>query len=312
MNILEKLRKNLGSEIKENVNLANYTSMKIGGPARYFFVAKIIDDLVRAVVTARALKMPYLVLGGGCNIIASDQGFNGLVILNRTSNFAILQDKSQVIVDSGVALARLITEAANKNLGGMESLYWIPGTVGGAVYGNAGGYGIEIDSLIKSITVLSPNNKILRYKGEWLEPSYRTSKLKKMKKQNKDIPIILSVTLQLSHKKKEEILRQLKYYKETRLGKLPSEPSSGSIFKNVGKEKEKTAGFILDQVGAKKIKFGDAQVSSKHANIVINRGKATSEDIKKVINEMKILAHDKFGVELEEEVEYIGGEDEKN
>jgi UDP-N-acetylmuramate dehydrogenase len=201
---------------------------------------------------------------------------------------------------------RLITESANRDYGGLEGLYGIPGTIGGAVYGNAGAHGTEICSLIKSITVLTPENKIARYKKEWLDPAYRFTKLKKMKILSKNIPIILSVTFQLTRHKKEEIMRKFKEYISIRQEKQPyDKPSAGSIFKNIGTNKEKTAGYILESVGAKKLKVGGAEVAKKHANFVINANHASSAEIKELIGKMRSLAHDKFGVELEEEVEFI-------
>lgn len=306
MNDFAKLRKMLGDDLMENINLSEYTTMKVGGPAKLFFIARSIEDLIRSVSLCRTEKIDFIVIGGGSNIIVSDKGYNGLVILNRASNIAFLRDKSQVIVDSGVSLMRLITESANRDYGGLEGLYGIPGTVGGAVYGNAGAHGTEICSLIKSITVLTPENKIARYKKEWLDPAYRLTKLKKMKKLGKNIPIILSVTFQLTRHKKEEIMRKLKEYISLRYEKQPyDKPSAGSIFKNIGADKEKTAGYILESVGAKKLKIGGAEVSKKHANFVINANHANSTEIKELIEEMRSLAHDKFGVELEEEVEFI-------
>lgn len=295
-----------GDKLLENVSLKNYTTMKVGGLARYFYIARKMDDLVKIILYAREKKIPYILLGGCSNVIISDKGFPGLVILNKTNNIAFLSDKAQIIVDSGVPLMRLIIEAANHDLAGLETLYGIPGTVGGAIYGNAGAGLSEINQFVKSITLLSNEGKIVRYKTEWLEPEYRSTRLKKMKKAGKEVPIILSVKFQLSHNKKEEILRKLVYYKNLREKKQPyNMPSAGSIFKNVGKEKEKTAGFILEQVGAKKIRIGGAEVSKKHANFIVNRGEAKSEDIRNIIEQMKILAHDKYGVELEEEVEII-------
>jgi UDP-N-acetylmuramate dehydrogenase len=306
MNDFAKLKKMLGDDLMENINLSEYTTMKVGGPAKLFFIARSIEDLIRSVSLCRTEKIDFIVIGGGSNIIVSDKGYNGLVILNRASNIAFLRDKSQVIVDSGVSLMRLITESANRDYGGLEGLYGIPGTVGGAVYGNAGAHGTEICSLIKSITVLTPENKIARYKKEWLDPAYRLTKLKKMKKLGKNIPIILSVTFQLTRHKKEEIMRKLKEYISLRYEKQPyDKPSAGSIFKNIGADKEKTAGYILESVGAKKLKIGGAEVSKKHANFVINANHANSTEIKELIEEMRSLAHDKFGVELEEEVEFI-------
>jgi len=306
MEIEKKIKKKLGENLQENVKLADYTTMKVGGQARYFYIARNIEDLMNAFIAARELGIKTILFGGGSNIIVGDEGFDGLVILNRSANMAFLPDKAQVIVDSGVTLMRLITEAANRDLGGLESLYGIPGTVGGAIYGNAGAKGSEICSFVKGVTLLNPDNKIIRVKPNWLNSGYRITKIKKMRQEKKEIPIILSALIQLSHHKKEEILRKIQYFKKLREEKQPyDKPSAGSIFKNIGPEKEKTAGYILDQVGVKKMKVGGAEVSKKHANFIINSGNATSHDIKELIGEMKKLAHDNYGVDFEEEVEFI-------
>jgi len=306
MDISKKIQKILGRGVRENVNLADYTTMKVGGAARYFYVADDIKNFMKAIIFIQDEKIPYIIIGGGSNIIVSDKGFDGLVILNKASNISFIPEKAQVIVDSGVSLMRLIMESANRDLGGIECLYGIPGTVGGAVYGNAGSNETEIASFIKSITLIDSNNKIIRVKPDWLMADYRSTKLKNLKKSGKKSPIILTVTFQLSHHKKEEISRKIQYFKVLREEKQPyNKPSAGSIFKNVGREKEKRAGYILDQVGAKKLKVGGAEVSKKHANFIVNFKNATSGDIIELIEGMKKLAHDNYGVELEEEVELI-------
>lgn len=305
-NPYKKLKKILGLDLKENIILKDYTTMKVGGPAKYFYIANRIEDLIKAVMTAKQEMIPLEILGGGSNVIIDDKGFNGLVIINKSKNISFINDKAQIIADSGVSLARLIIDAANHDLGGLEPLYGIPGTLGGAIYGNAGAGGIEICSFVKNLTLLNPDNKIIRVKNSWLEAGYRITRIKKLKKQKKPVPVILTALIQMSHHKKDEIIRKIQYFKNVRLKKQPYDlPSAGSIFKNLGLEKEKTAGYILEAVGAKKLKEGGAGVSKKHANFIVNNGNANSENVKNLIIKMKQLAHDRYGVELEEEVEYI-------
>lgn len=312
-NNFSKLKKILGKNLEENIELKKYTTMRVGGVADYFYVAKTIDDLIKAVLATKKLNIPYVVIGGGSNIIVSDFGFAGLVILNRASNIAKISDKSQLIVDSGVNLTRLVMETVNFALSGLEALVGIPGTIGGAVYGNAGAYGTEISNLIKSITLLSPDGKIVRYHGDWLKPSYRCTRLKQLKKSGVEIPIILSVKLQLSSNKREEILKKIQYYQAKRLLKIPyDKPSAGSIFKNPYPRgtaqfaKEKTAGAMLENIGAKKLRLGDAQVSVKHANIIINNKNAKASEIRKLIEQLREEVNEKYHILLEEEVEYVG------
>jgi len=311
-----KLKQILGKNLKEHVVLRDYTTMKVGGVADYFYIAKTVEEIIQAVMAAKKLKIPYEILGGGSNVIVSDFGFGGLIILNRSSNLAVLLDKAQIIVDSGVSLSRLITEAANHSLAGLEPLFGIPGTVGGAIYGNAGAYGLEISQLVKNITVLSSQGKIARYSAKWLEPEYRSTKLKTLKKERQNVPIILSARLQLFPNKKEEILRKLAYYKKLKEEKQPcGQCSAGSIFKNpqfqkdkrsIKQQKEMSAGYILEKIGAKRMRIGDAQVSKKHANFIINKNKARALDIRALIDELRDKVREKRGIVLEEEIEYIG------
>lgn len=304
MNKIKELKSILGKDLKENIVLANYTTMKVGGQADYFFVADDLDQLVKAVLAAKKVALNFIVLGNGSNVLISDDGFRGLVIINRSVNIAFIAEKCQVIVDSGVGLSRLIIKSADHEMGGLEPLFGIPGTVGGAVYGNVGAFGSEISRFIKSITLLSSKGKIIRIKPSELDFQYRSSRLKEMKKNCKEIPIILSVKFQLSPIKKEEILKKLSYYRNQREEKQPyDKPSCGSIFKNYN---DQPAGLLLDQSGAKKIKIGGAEVSKKHANFIINSKKASSVDIKEIIDKMKTLVKEKQGIELEEEIEYVG------
>ena len=175
--IEQKLKQELGDELKINVALKNFASIGVGGVADYFFVAKKIDDLVKAVSVAYSLKIPYFILGGGYNIIPSDSGFPGLVIKNECSSMAFSRENSQVIVDSGLPLAKLINVSAGKEFGGLEFLFGIPGTVGGAAYGNAGAFSYEVGDFVKSVILLLPKDgkmAIVKKTPEWMNFSYRS------------------------------------------------------------------------------------------------------------------------------------------
>jgi len=312
--------------IREQVVMRGFTSLKTGGVADYFLEVRSIEDLVRAIRTAVLYEIPYFILGGGSNIVFSDYGFPGLVIKNSTDNIAVLREKSQVIVDSGVTLARLIMEATANDLSGLEFLYGVPGTVGGALYGNAGAYGWAIGDYVKNITLLKidPKDgipKIYQFDRSWLDFDYRQTKLKKIKTRFK--PVILSARFQFSQNQKEEIMRKLNSHKEERVRTQPIGLSAGCVFRNpipvelknvTGKgskgmpelPRERRAGFLLDQSGAKKLKIGGAEVSSKHANFIINIHGAKASEIRTLIEEMREKVSQRFGVTLEEEIEYIG------
>ena len=312
--------------VREHVVMRDFTSLRVGGVADYFFEASSVDDLVKAVRKAVEINLPYFILGGGSNILFSDYGFPGLVIKNSTSNIAIMREKSQVIVDSGVYLSKLIMACVANDLSGIEFLYGIPGTIGGSVYGNAGAYGQSVGDYIKNITMLiiDPKDgvpKIVQYNSSWMEFGYRTSKLKKMK--NRFKPVILSCKMQLSQNQKEEIMRRINKSKDNRVKSQPIGSSAGCVFQNpIPKELEnvigrgskgmpelpieRRAGYMLDQAGAKNLKIGSAEVSNKHANFVINTNSAKASEIRMLIEEMREKVREKYNIVLNEEIEYIG------
>lgn len=312
--------------IREHVVMRDHTSFRIGGVADYFYEARKMDDLIKAVRTATSLKIPYFILGNGSNILFSDYGFAGIVIKNATSNIAILKEKSQVIVDSGVLLSHLVMDLASNDLAGLEFLYGIPGTVGGALYGNAGAWGSAIGDYLKNLTVLEQDPetgvpKVNQHDAGWMDFSYRSSHLKKIK--SKEKPVILTARLQLAQSQRTEIIRRLNDVRQKREQKQPIGFSAGSIFRNpflpelknitgAGSKnmpefpRERTAGFMLEQVGAKKLKNGSAEVSRLHANFIINQNGAKATEVRSLIEEMRRRVSEKFGLTLEEEIEYIG------
>lgn len=314
------------TDIQEHVVMRPYNTFRVGGVADYFYQARSTNDLVRVVRLAVEYQIPYFILGNGSNILFSDFGFPGLVIQNLSANIALMREKSQIIADSGATLARVIMEAAESDLSGIEFLYGIPGTVGGAVYGNAGAYGHSIGDYIKNITllILDPKDniaKIVQYDHSWMDFDYRTSKLKKIRSKTK--PVILSVKLQLAQNQKEDIMRKLNHFKELRTKTQPVGFSAGCVFKNpipselkniTGRgthgmpelPKERRAGYMLDQVGVKKMRINDAEVSNIHANFIVNNANAKASDIRKLIEEMREKVSQKFNLTLEEEIEYIG------
>ena len=299
--------KNLLPSLEQNVVMRDYTALKVGGIADYFYTAKTIKDLTEAVTAAYKLEIPYFIMGGGRNIVLSDAGFPGLVIKNEANNIVFGTGVSTAIVDSGVNLCTLINLAAGRDLGGLEFLYGVPGTVGGAIYGNAGAYGFEIGGFVKSVTLLVPENneiKVERKNAGWMEFSYRGSRLKTDYKDQMFKPVILTASLQLVQRRKDEILRMVRLNLERKKKEQPlAEISAGSFFKNPEKY---PAGYLLDQAGAKKLRVGGAGFSGKHSNFLTNRKNATAADIRELAEKAKEQVYDKFSIPLEEEIEYIG------
>lgn len=312
-------------EIKEHVVMRDYTTLRVGGVADYFYEARTIEGLIRAVKLAIEYNLPYFILGNGSNVLFSDYGYAGLVIKNSSANIAVMKEKSQIIADSGVMLSRLIMQAATNDLSGLEFLYGVPGTVGGALYGNAGAFGSSIGDYTRVVTLLVINPeglpKIVQYSAAWMDFGYRRSKLKVMKGKSK--PVILSAKFQLSRNQKDEIMQKLNKMQKDRKESQPWGFSAGSVFKNpipeellsiTGKgtsgmpevPRERTAGYLLESSGVKKLRVGDAEVSSKHANFIINRGQAKAGEIRTLIEQMREKVVQKYDVTLEEEIEYVG------
>ena len=202
------LQSELGDKLKKNVVLKDHVSLKVGGVADYFYEADMVEELVGAVSLSFKHKIPYCVIGGGYNVVPSDAGFPGLVILNKSSNIVFSPDFSTVIVDSGVIMGKLINLAAGRDLGGLEFLFGVPGTIGGSIYGNAGSFGHEIGDFVKSLTLMLPSDGkmiIVKHTAEWMNFSYRSSRLKSEYILERFKPVILTATLQLVQRRKDEI-----------------------------------------------------------------------------------------------------------
>lgn len=314
------LRKELGEKLSEGVQMRNYTTMGVGGGADFFYEVDLIDDLIKIIKVCIGQKIPYLVLGGGSGVVFSDSGFPGLVIHNMTTNMAFVGDKSQVIVDSGSIFACLITEAATHGLGGLEYWFGLPGTIGGAVHNNAETLGHSISEIVKKIAIIYESNDgeptIESVSGEWMNYGYRTSRLKEWRNRMK--PVILTITLQLQQQRRDEIIRRMQECRQGRwdVGLPKGVASAGSFFKNPGGaahkdgtklSSEDSAGWLLEQIGAKRMKRGKTSVLSQWPNMIVNNeGGATASDVREFAEDLKQKVKDGFNIILEEEVEYLG------
>ncbi|HBV33276.1 TPA: UDP-N-acetylenolpyruvoylglucosamine reductase [Patescibacteria group bacterium] len=322
--ILKELEKNLGPKIQANVLLSKYTNFKIGGPAKYMLVADTSAEIVRAGQVAHELNLPLIVLGGGANVLVSDRGYDGLVVIAKNQQLEVKENK--IFAGAGVRLGFLVTQAVEAGLTGIEPLVAVPGTVGGAIYGNAGlpqePKGC-IGEWIYSVDALA-NDKIVKYTKKQCQFSYRNSRFKKTKE------LILSAVLQLDTGDKVTSQQLIKKYVGARKGQPYNMPSSGCIFTNVeiksdaqvkeaqeklkGREKldqfleckQLPSSWLIDQAGLKGKKMGKAQVSTDHANYIVNLGGAKADDVVMLMSFIKQQVRDKFGIELHEEVQYIG------
>jgi len=286
------------SGIKKNVLLRDYTAFKIGGSAKYFFTANNKEDLIKAILLAKKLKLPFFIFGGGSNLLVSDEGFEGLTIKVQSSDFEVRS--CEIFTEAGVLLNQLVIIALKNNLTGLEWAAGIPGTVGGAIFGNAGAFGKSIGDLIEEVEVLDSESEKIKILGNKdCKFSYRNSLFKK----NKNL-IILSAIFQLKKEKKSEIERKIKEYLDYRRETQPLNfPSAGSVFKNpLGF----SAGDLIEKSGLKGKKIGDVKISEKHANFILNLEKGRARDVIELIKLIKKEVKNKFGIALEEEIQYLG------
>lgn len=285
--------------IQKNVLLADHTTFKIGGRAKYFFIAKTKEDLIRAVYVAKKLRLKFFILGGGSNLLVSDKGYDGLIIKTKNSKLEI-RKKGAVInffCGAGIPLANLVLESIKNSAEGLEWAAGIPGTAGGAIFGNAGAFNESMSSNIEEVEVLDVRNMVIKkFKNKDCKFGYRKSFFKK----NKNF-IILSAKLKLKKGKQEKIKEIIKEHLEKRKKFQPlNYPSAGSVFVNP-KTGMKT-GEMIEKCGLKGKKIGKAKISEKHANFILNLGKAKEKDVKKLINLIKKRVKSKFKVTLKEEI----------
>jgi len=285
-------------EFQKNISLAKYTSFKIGGPAKHFCIVKNKEDLIKAVKKAKELELPFFILGGGSNVLALDKGYNGLII--KIHNSKLFVNNSRINVEAGTKLEDLVKLSARKSLTGLEWAAGIPGTIGGAVYGNAQAFDVKISDIVKSVEVLDV--KTLKTKNLLKEQCQFLSKTSIFKK-NKNL-IILSVLLKIKKGNKERIQKGIKKHLDFRNQRHPLEfPSAGSIFVNKGGTAPSS--YLIEEAGLKGTKIGGVKVSEKHAGFIINTGKAKAKDVLDLIKIIKQKVKSKSGIILEEEIQII-------
>ncbi|MFN3560784.1 MAG: UDP-N-acetylmuramate dehydrogenase [Chloroherpetonaceae bacterium] len=305
---LEELRQAVRGEVQLNYNLAKFSSFRIGGNADVFVSPKDKADVLSALKFFEKVKLPYLVLGRGSNVLISDKGICGAVISLR-ENLEQVEVKEEdgsalVYVEAGADLPALAANMLKKGYGGLENLSGIPGSVGGAILMNAGAYGKEIFEVIESVEVircgeiktLRRNEVAYRYRGTDLEND-----------------IILACTLRLKKLSAEEqkvAMEKRKMWMEKRRNSQPlTLPNAGSIFKNPPPDENgnpRFTGALIEACGLKGKRIGDAQISEKHANFIVNLGNAKASDVMALIELARAEVKRKFGVNLELEIKLLG------
>ncbi len=283
--------------VKKNEPLAPYTTFKVGGPARYFLIAETSDAIVQALEAALDDGIPYYLLGAGSNVLVSDQGFPGLVI--KTANKKIQIDDTSVTVEAGFPLSRFLVELAKNELSGLEYMVGIPAQLGGAVAGNAGTMKEFIGEKITSAQVFDTNTRrMMKIPNQDCAFGYRISRFKHNEKE-----VILSATFELSKSSKKEILDTMSSYIKKRNKQPTGDACAGCIFKN---PPGMSSGKLIQEIGLKGKTIGRAQVSEDHANFIVNLGGATAEQIVMLISFIKQQVRDAKGIQLQEEIRYVG------
>ncbi len=299
----EEITKAFGPKIEFEKKLAPFTSYRTGGPAKYYLAADNAEAISHAVKTAITLKLPYFVVGGGSNLLISDSGYDGLIVKVSVKGIELADDHA-VVCGAGEDLQTLVDFATDNGLTGIEFAAGIWGSVGGAIYGNAGAYGGEIKDVLTSLTLIDQNGEIREVAPDYCRFAYRDSYLKVTHE------VVVQARFQLKSGDKAEISAKVNEIVAMRNSRHPAEGTCGCFFKNIPDPKEKfgklPAGRLLEQVGAIGMTYGGAAVFDKHANMIVNTGTATSQDIHRLADILKQKVLDRFNILLEEEVIQLG------
>ena len=286
-------------KVKENIPLAPYTSARIGGPADMLITANSADELAGILSMLRKAETEYFILGGGSNILISDKGVRGITVLNRAKAVRFENDSQpKVWAESGVIFSNLAHRCVSKGLSGLEWAATVPGTIGGAVYGNAGAFGGDIAGNLICAELLTDAGRRI-WPVDRLSYGYRTSILKR----GEIKATVLSAELTLKNATKEDVSVKIEEFSERRKTSQPPGASLGSMFKNPPGD---FAGRLIEAAGLKGTRIGKAEISPLHGNFFVNHGKTDAADIRALIELVQKTVKDELGVNLELEIELIG------
>jgi UDP-N-acetylmuramate dehydrogenase len=299
IDLSELLREKFGSAVRQHVPLARYTSARIGGPADLLITATSADELAAIATTVWELGREFVLLGGGSNVLIGDRGIRGVTILNRAKAVGFNEgEQPKVYAESGVVLSNLANRCALKGLAGLEWAATVPGTVGGAVYGNAGAFGGDVARTLLSADVLTPTGRE-RWNTDKLGYGYRTSILKRGERR----AVILGAELRLEAGDPVEIAAKIAEFSESRKATQPPGASMGSTFKN---PPDDYAGRLIEAAGLKGSRIGSATISTMHGNFIITHEQTRAADVRALIQLVKKAVSEKTGVDLELEIELVG------
>ncbi|HWA98003.1 MAG TPA: UDP-N-acetylmuramate dehydrogenase [Pirellulales bacterium] len=280
--------------VRQNEPLAPHTWFQLGGSAQYFAEPETVDELTELVRRCRQEGMPVRLLGGGSNVLVRDEGVRGLVLRLGGEAFSKIEIQgTKVTVGAGAKLGHVISTAVGRGLAGMETLVGIPGTIGGALHGNAGGRGGDIGQWTSRATVLTRGGELIERSRDDLVFAYRQSSLDEL--------VILGAEFSLEQDDPDELIKRMqKQWIAKRAGQPLGHQSAGCIFKN---PRGMSAGMLIDQAGLKGTRVGGAEVSDRHANFIVADEKATSKDVLQLIDLVRQRVAERLGIELETEIE---------
>lgn len=288
-------------DVEFGMPMKNHTSLAIGGPADVVVSPADPMSLKNIVLMSRRKNLPFLPLGGGSNILVRDDGIDGVVI--NFKSFRMIHviheegDEVELFVEAGVPLQMLVNFCRDKGYAGIEGLTGIPGTVGGAICGNAGSYGCEIKDVIQSAVIMSSEGKLDRLAAKDLGFGYRRSAVK-------PTDVVLNANIRLHKDDPKAVAERVRKFLEEKKNTQPiSERSAGCVFKN---PEGISAGKLIDEAGCKGMKIGSIEVSSVHANFFVNKGGGAASDYLRLMHKVVLTVEKKFGVVLEPEIKVIG------
>jgi UDP-N-acetylmuramate dehydrogenase len=298
---LSALRSAFGDRLQENVVMANYTTANVGGPVDAMLILHTSTELENAARRLWEMNVPFQILGAGSNVLASDAGIRGVVLINHARNVKIdaHSPTPSVWAESGANLGGVARQVVLRGLSGLEWAGSIPGTVGGAVYGNAGANGGDTAGNLLLAEILHQSEGRVSWPVERLEYSYRSSSLKRRPGQC----VILAARLKLSYSQPDDVQLKMDGFNTKRRQTQPPGASMGSMFKNPPGD---YAGRLIEAAGLKGTRVGGAEISSIHANFFVTHDRATAADIMKLIELAQKKVHDQFGIKLELEIEILG------
>lgn len=301
MNIISEIEKLDIGRVEANVSLSKYTTYRVGGIALAMVYPKSVKKLISLVKLLTGSKIKYKVIGNGSNLLFSDKNFDGVIIkLTELTNIKFLS-YNKIRVEAGYSLPKLSLLVAKKGLAGLEFASGIPGTVGGAIFMNAGAYKSDMGYIVQSVRVLTPDCKIITFENREMDFHYRSSFLQKHPEY-----ICLDAVIKLKKGDKELLDEVIKERRARRIESQPLEyPSAGSVFRN---PEGNFAGKLIEDLGLKGYRIGGAMVSEKHANFIINYDNATSDDIKNLIDYVHDRVMDEYNIDLKIEQEFVNWE----